>query len=241
MIATGGTVLNLFRWPVKSMGGEPLATVRFDELGMVGDRALALAVDPARGETMVLTARRSRWLLQWSAGFDGRPDPTDPTDPLLVSPEGAVMNASTPGTLDRLSREEGSQVRILSDSGRHPDLPGHVHLTLEVSRLALCAELGTDVDIRRFRPNLHLGIDVEPYAEQSWIGRRISFESGLILEVKMSTERCAIPTNDPVTFQRSPELLRHLRKAHALRFGVYATVVRPATVGVGEGFRLPTR
>ncbi|MPZ54351.1 MAG: MOSC domain-containing protein [Acidimicrobiia bacterium] len=76
-----------------------------------------------------------------------------------------------------------------------------------------------------------------PFEEDTWIGRTISFDGGLAMEIVKSTERCAIPTNDPVTRERSPELLRHLRREHTLRFGVYARVTNAAPVETGAAFR----
>ena len=37
-----GTVRELWRWPVKSMGGEPMPSVRVDGRGVGGDRTHAV-------------------------------------------------------------------------------------------------------------------------------------------------------------------------------------------------------
>ena len=47
MIAAG-TVVSLHRWPVKSLGGEPVDALRIDGRGAGGDRAQALFGDLRR-------------------------------------------------------------------------------------------------------------------------------------------------------------------------------------------------
>jgi uncharacterized protein YcbX len=46
--------------------------------------------------------------------------------------------------------------------------------------------------------------------------------------------RCAIPTRDPVTTAKWPELLRHLDARHETLFGINARVVQSGRIAVGE-------
>ena len=77
------SVQEIWRYPVKSLGGEQLTTTRVDELGIEGDRAWGI-YDP---ETeMVLTGRREPALLFLSARIeDGRPLITCDDGSALVS------------------------------------------------------------------------------------------------------------------------------------------------------------
>lgn len=59
-----GTVLSLHRWPVKSMGGEPVETFALDRDGVAGDRAQVL-YDTHQGAPRQLTARQAPRLLAW--------------------------------------------------------------------------------------------------------------------------------------------------------------------------------
>ena len=60
-------VTQLWRYPVKSIGGEQLESASIDELGIVGDRGWGV-FDVATGT--VLTARRSPQLLFASARIE---------------------------------------------------------------------------------------------------------------------------------------------------------------------------
>lgn len=234
-----GSVLSVFRFPVKSMGGERVPAAAFDHFGMVGDRAVAVvAVDDNGTVVETLTARRSAWLLMWSAGFDGVAIPDAPTDPTLVSPDGTELPAGDPRVVAMLEVVAGRPLLLRSDPQRHADFPGFVHLTFESTRVALQKELRMDLDIRRFRPNLHLAAGVVAFSERDWIGRILRFQGGLTLEVVTATERCVIPAADPSTGARARGLLRHLGREHDLAFGLYARVRHPAMIKTGAGFTL---
>src|SRR5688572_10411522 len=75
-----GTVASLHRWPVKSVGGEPVPSFVVGPSGVAGDRAHALFVPSKRGEPVPLTAREAPRLLAWSATYaDGAtPDGATP-------------------------------------------------------------------------------------------------------------------------------------------------------------------
>jgi uncharacterized protein YcbX len=53
-------------------------------------------------------------------------------------------------------------------------------------------------------------------------------------------ERCVIPTRDPVSTQKWPELLRHLFRTHAGLFGINARATGPGRVAVGDPVELLT-
>ena len=108
-----------------------------------------------------------------------------------------------------------------------------MHVTVEASLRALGDELGAPVDVRRFRSNIHLELDAEPWAELDWIGRRLRVGDAE-LEVVEGCERCAIPTRDPQTQDKWPQLLRLLAAEHATLFGLIARASGPAVVRDGD-------
>ena len=57
-----GRVLELWRWPVKSMAGEEVRSFRLDERGVGGDRTHAV-IHHHKGEWKPLTAREAPRLL----------------------------------------------------------------------------------------------------------------------------------------------------------------------------------
>jgi uncharacterized protein YcbX len=231
-----GTVLELRRFPVKSLAGEPADALRIDARGAGGDRAQALT-GIFGGARRQLTVRQVPRMLAWSAEYPEAPgadlDPDDPPLPLLTAPDGRTFRWDDPALPGALRDDLGRPVTLVRDLALMPDLPDSLLVTVEASRAALERELGRPIDLRRFRPNLHLRLDAPAFAEEGWTGRRVRVGDAE-LELLHPCERCAIPTRDPDTTEKWPQLLRWLAAEHDTLFGINARAVRPATVRVGD-------
>ena len=236
MPTAAGTVLELRRFPVKSLAGERVDALRIDARGAGGDRAQALT-GIFGGARRRLTVRQVPRMLAWSAAYPDAPDaeldPDDPPLPLLTAPDGRTFRWDDPALPGALRDDLGRPVTLERDIALMPDVPDTLLVTVEASRAALERELGRPIDRRRFRPNLHVRLDTPPFAEQDWTGRRLRVGDAE-LEMLDPCERCAIPTRDPDTTEKWPALLRHLAAEHATLFGIYARALGPATVRVGD-------
>jgi uncharacterized protein YcbX len=232
-----GRVLELWRWPVKSMGGEPLHATRMDPRGVGGDRTHAVEVEH-KGAWRPLTAREAPRLLAWRAAYPFAPGaalrPEDPPVATVTGPDGRAWGWGDPRLRHALEADLQRPVRLRRDPRGLQDLERSVLVTTEASANALEAELGTRVDLRRFRPNVHLELDAPPFAERGWEGAALRLENGVVLRFLHPCMRCAIPTRDPDTQEKWPELLRHLDVRHARLFGINARVVRSGRVQRGE-------
>ncbi|MBA3328482.1 MAG: MOSC domain-containing protein, partial [Solirubrobacterales bacterium] len=120
-------------------------------------------------------------------------------------------------------------VTLVRLPGGQQDRPATLLVTVEGSRRAAQAALGVPLDLRRFRPNLHLDLDAEPYDEEGWIGRRLRVGQAE-LEVMQGCVRCVIPTRDPDTQAKWPGLMRWLAAERAMTFGVIVRATGPAVV-----------
>ena len=98
-------------------------------------------------------------------------------------PASAYWRWGDPHLRSALEHDLGRPVRLERDLGGIPDVPGTVLVTVAGTLAALSRELGTDVDARRFRTNLHLELDAEPWAELGWAGATIELEGGVRLAV----------------------------------------------------------
>src|SRR3954470_12681113 len=105
MPIAAGTVAELHRWPLKSMGGEAVEALRIDARGAGGDRTYAL-FDGFKGRPRRLTAREAPRLLAWTASYGGADvNPADPPAPTLTAPDGRPYGADDPGLAALLAED----------------------------------------------------------------------------------------------------------------------------------------
>jgi len=109
--AEQGSVVGLWRYPVKSMMGEELNATEVTERGLVGDRQFAL-VDRSTGK--IVGAKNPR---KWGNFFDfraGYVEPPNEGPPLpavrLTLPDGAVLTSDQPDLAQILSKALGREV-----------------------------------------------------------------------------------------------------------------------------------
>jgi uncharacterized protein len=107
----GGSVVGLWRFPVKSMMGEEVNAAEVTERGLVGDRQFAV-VDAATGK--VAGAKNPR---KWGNFFDFRAAYVEPPEGRstlpavrLTLPEGTVVTSDQPDLAQVLSKALGRQV-----------------------------------------------------------------------------------------------------------------------------------
>ncbi len=237
-----GTVSRLWRWPVKSMGGEEVRALSLDERGVGGDRSHAV-LHEHKGEWKPLTAREAPGLLAWRAVYpfnlDAGLKPDSPPLAMVSRPDGRrTWRWGDPQLRYALETDLGRPVKLLRDLAGMPDVPGEILLTTGTSLRALESELDAQIDIRRFRPNLHLELDAGPWKETDWVGAQVSFEGGVRLEITQPCVRCVIPTRDPETREKWPELLRHLTGEHHQYMGVLARVLGGGRLAAGAEVRI---
>ena len=236
-----GTVATLWRWPVKSMAGERVNAMRVDGRGAGGDRTHAV-VHEHKGQRKPLTAREAPRLLAWKAGYpfnaDGGLDPRRPPFAILTAPDGHRYRWGDPRLRTALEEDLGREVWLRRDVDGIQDLPRTLLVTVQASLEALSSELDASIDLRRFRPNLHLAMDAPAWAELGWEGAELAFEGGVRLQLLHPCERCAIPTRHPDTQAKWPDLLKHLTAAHGMAFGINARVMVGGRVAAGERVEL---
>jgi uncharacterized protein len=236
-----GTVHQLWRWPVKSMAGERVNALRVDGRGAGGDRTHAVLYEH-KGERRPLTAREAPRLLAWQARYPfnvgGGVDPARPPFAIVTSPDGRSFRWGDPRLRHALADDLGREIEMARDTAGLQDLGRTLLVTTQASLDALAEELGGPLDLRRFRPNVHLDMDVPGWDDLTWEGRELAFDGGVRLKLLHPCERCAIPTRHPDTQVKWPGLLRYLHQAHAECFGINARVITGGRIEAGEGVEL---
>jgi hypothetical protein len=228
-------VSDLWRFPVKSFGGERLRRGFVGPFGLLGDRRHAVVDESGQA----LTARRARALLGFRARYL---DPEAGDELEVTTPAGRVCGADAPELADELTAALGRPVRLVrAPTGVHDAAP--IHMVSSASLLAIGAVAGhEELDRRRFRANLVVEMEDErPFAEADWVGRTLEIEDGPAFDVVSPTERCAVTTFDPDTLERDTRVLTALATERENLFGLYAMVARPGWVAVGAALHLGAR
>lgn len=219
-------VADLWRYPIKSFGGERLRRAFVGPFGVLGDRRYAVM-----GPDGPMSARRTHRLLGFEAAYGSGEAAEDIT---VTTPRGEVcaidddvLGQELAGMLDGASPIVERTPLSFVDAA-----PLHILGLASIARLAESA--GTDLDPRRFRANLLVETaDDRPFEEDDWIGRSVAIGDAVI-EVVVNTERCAVTTFDPDTRERDPRVLKALATTRENLFGVYARVVRPGWIATGD-------
>jgi uncharacterized protein YcbX len=166
-----GTVRELWRWPVKGMGGEAMPSVRVDGRGVGGDRTHAVLRSAPDGTPAPLSAAAAPVLAAWVAAYPfnigANVDPASPPYTLATAPDGRTFVWNDPRLRCALEDALDHPVRLRRD----------IHGLHEVGRTVLLC--WGELDPRRLRANLRLdgGVDlVRP-------GAVLEFEGGVRMRV----------------------------------------------------------
>jgi len=203
-------VKELWRYPVKSLAGEPLARAVVTPNGIAGDRVVHV-----RDGRRTITARTHPRLLALSAvlGEDG--------EPLIngrpwMAPEAASAIRAAAGPDATLARWDGPE--------RFDVLP------LLVATDGAIAALG--VDGRRLRPNLVIA-GVEGLAERTWPGHRIRIGE-VVIALEKLRGRCVMTTYDPDTQVQDLGVLQRIVDDFGGRMALDSAVVQGGPISVGD-------
>ncbi|WP_036696761.1 MOSC domain-containing protein [Paenibacillus taiwanensis] len=234
-----GLVEELYVHPVKSMTGQLLQEASVQSYGLYGDRARGLvrADNPDQFVTITqipqLAAYRAELQIK-TCHQPGWPEIT------IYTPDGRAYNWEEETWLAELEQLAGIKMqRWEAPSGHVPKgaiEDGDLLLTTSHSLAALSSLHGVPVDIRRFRPNLHLRLtteDATAYVEGSWQDRHLLVGEAVI-QVTGNCPRCSIINVEPLSGIITPHLLKHVARQNAIHFGVYAAVQTPGLIRVGD-------
>ena len=230
-----GTVRELWRYPVKSMRGEPLAAATFDAAGMVGDRRFAVVSSAAPAGKPLMSSRERTAMLRYRPTLAPRRE--------VITPEGRALALPSPELLRELQQQlaaPAATLRIVGSPAQPLTDVRPIALVSVATLLGLCEEFGRFVDPQRFRSNLILALDDHrAFAEDELAELRLGFgepgsEAGPVLRVQERIPRCRMVSLDPDTTEADPGLLRLLAQKHQGRLGIYASVLRRGALHVND-------
>ncbi len=231
-----GHIEALFRYPVKSMRGEPLDAADMGWHGLEGDRRFAFRRREERGGFPWLSASSCPALVCFTPKrHDGATDGDLPTR--VFTPEGEEMPIFGEALAAEVERRCGIAVQMTRfDKGTFDDATISV-ITSDTAR-EVCRLAGRSEDIRRFRPNILVRSTLAvPFEEDAWVGGVLSFgegEDAPTVSVTVRDVRCVIVNFDPDTGSPDPAVMKAVVRANQNTAGVYGTVTRIGRLAVGQ-------
>ena len=203
----------LWRYPVKSLRGEELASASVGESGIDGDRRVYVT---ARGR--VITARTHPALLAVQATLDDDGEARIAGDPW-----------DAPASLDVIRAVAGPDAELVpAPIGAFDVLP------LSVATDGAVGYLG--IDGRRLRPNLVIG-GVDGLRERDWPGRRLLI-GDVVIHIARLRPRCVMTTWDPDTQVQDRTVLRRIVHELEGTTALDCAVEQPGLIEVGAQVRL---
>lgn len=255
-----GSVVRLFRYPVKGLSPEPLDCLALsDKHGIEHDRHYALALgttefDPARPQPLaktnflMLAKNESLARLQTRLSRGHRLQVW--LDGQIVA-EGSLDEAAGRAVIEKfftayIGETVCGRVRVVSAPGHRftdigapmPEFMDCISLINLASLRALEAVMGRRLDPLRFRANVYVD-GPATWTEFDWMGKLVKV-GPVVCRVVRRTRRCPATNVDPTTAERDADVPKALRDAfgHA-DLGVYLRPVNAGTVAVNDPVSTP--
>jgi uncharacterized protein YcbX len=194
------------RYPIKSLQGVALDSVKVELSGIPGDRSGALfALEGAReGKTYRGKEHDRLHLLRDAAGAQA------------------------------CAKERGVAVEVRTEEHFFDDAP--ISILVDEWLRELDAHVGYKVQWERFRPNFFVRSEASPQPiplEQTLVGARLQLGT-VRLGVRSPIERCVTVTYHPRGETSDPRILRFLAEQRNAWMGIYCNVLEPGIASVGD-------
>lgn len=236
----GMRVVEIWRYPVKSLQGEHVESADVTPQGLAGDRAYAL-FDVATG--LGLTARRVPELLFASARreSDGSVEITLPDGSVALNDADLSSwlgrEVVLRSTAEQVARQYESPADFEDEDGPWESFGAPTGAFHDSSRTNVSLVSTTTLaqwDRRRFRSNLVL----DGAGEDDLVGSRIRLGSAE-LQVQKQVDRCVMTTRpQPGGIAKDLDVLRTIHRLRGGHLAIGATVVTTGTARVGDSLEV---
>ena len=246
------TVSRLSVTPVRALALQHPERIELDEHGVRDDRRYTL-LDRGR----IFDGTKFGPLVQVGARLEHDPERLTLTFPTgeVVSDDVELGEPIHPVIYDRrfaarpvigpwaeaLSAYAGRPLQLIRSErlpGERDRNPVSILSEASVEELARQGNDGRPLDARRFRMLIHVA-GARPHQEDEWMGSEVRIGQA-VLRVVRPVSRCVVTTQDPASGHRDFATLheikayRGMREGRKIDFGVYADVVTPGPVTVGD-------
>ncbi|MGW4945425.1 MOSC domain-containing protein [Actinoplanes sp. NPDC004185] len=218
-------VLEIRRYPIKSLLGERPTAVEVEQRGLAGDRLWAVRDT----EGKLGSGKNTRRFRRMPGLFRLRGHFADPV-PVVELPDGRRFAADDPAGHRAVSEVLGRPVTITREAEvvHHDEGPVSVISTAALRRLRELT--GEEVDPLRFRANLLIDVPGTGFPEEEWLGRNLRIGDQVVLRPRRRLTRCVMIDLAQEGVPEHGRLLRTVAEHHDLTFGVWATVERAGRI-----------
>ncbi len=243
-------MVEIWRYPVKSMQGGRVATGHFTQQGLDGDRRWALR-DVETGR--LVSAKQNRLILEASAELDGEkltitlPDgrrlsPDDPdVDEVLTAWLGrqVVLEHAGPETSEAYEfyvdpeDETSEAIEFYTSEGSFMDAAAMHIITTAALAAMRAAHPANQWDVRRFRPTLVVDAGGEGHVEDAWVGSSLRI-GAVDVTVVSQTIRCGMPGRGQPGLAVDGEVVRILKQDRRQLLGVYSAIDTAGDISEGD-------
>ena len=233
-MALVGSIAAIVRYPVKSMTGESLKQARLTPDGLEQDRLYAFESSGAPAGMLRVTGQERRNLLRYAARVlaDGRVE--------VLTPSRKQLPVDSAELLRLLQGLAGNAFALTREDTPQTDVRPLSLLSMQTVD-SLAEELGQPLDARRFRANLLLDLPGGAFTEDELVGKAVRVGETAVLAIRERDPRCRFVTYDPEapdTAEPLFSLMKLLDRRHEGRAGIYASVVVPGVVTVGDALQV---
>lgn len=229
-----GSVIELRRYPVKSLTGELVRTADVDRRGLTGDRRWAVTDHDGKFGSGKSTRRFRRMdgLLALTASYDGA------SAPVIGFPDGRRMSGDHPTIDEALSDHVGRPVRLRPEGAVSHFDEGPLHLVTTASLHALAEFFGRSVSTARLRSNLLVDTGTaDGFVEDGWCGQTLAIGSRLVVRIREPMARCVMVDMPQHDLPSAAGLLDAIAQHNGACLGVVADVVRPGPIALDDPVR----
>lgn len=232
--APWGEVVEISRFPVKSMLGEALSSALVTARGLEHDRALALRC--AGGK---LGSGKSTRIFQ-KVDRIGLASARRVKDAVQIElPDGSVLAADQPEADKLLSEAFDQDVELVAEQRQTHFDDGPVHIVTRSSIERLEERSGVRIASGRLRANIIVddltrgrrGLDLR-------VGEHLVLSGGVTLRIALPMTRCVMVNSATRELPYDGRVLKAIAAASRMELGWVAEVARPGRVGLGNVVRL---
>jgi uncharacterized protein len=231
-----GHVTAIYRYPVKSMGGEQLEVAKLGWHGLEGDRRLAFRRLDDKSGFPWLSATKLPDLVRFTPFRHEGAAPGDIATHVRA-PDGKELPVFGEELASEIGQRVGAPVQMMQlNQGIFDEATISVIATDTVREIGQLT--GLPPDVRRFRPNVVVRLlRAGSFQEDEWVGGVLSFGTGddaPAINVTMRDIRCSMLNLDPDSAQSAPEMMKAVVRVHQNTAGIYGTVTRIGQLAVGQ-------